>query len=154
MRTIILVIFAFAWSFAANAGEAQPRAENPVIEARMLALSEELRCVVCQNESLAGSQAPLAADLRQEIREMMETGMSDTEIVEFFVERYGDFVLYNPPLKPVTYMLWFGPAILFLIGMIAVFLTLRKRRLSEAAALSAEDHRRARELLGDGEHKQ
>ena len=126
------------------------RGEN----ARMLALSEELRCVVCQNESLAGSQAPLAQDLRQEIRDMMDAGMSDHQIVEFFVERYGDFVLYNPPLKPVTYMLWFGPAILFVLGFIAVFLTLRKRRASEAASLSVEDHRRAKELLDDGAHRE
>lgn len=153
MRTLCLTIMLFLVASPLYAGEAKPNSENPIIEARMLGLSEELRCVVCQNESLAGSQAPLAQDLRQEIREMMEAGMSDHEIVEFFVERYGDFVLYNPPLKPITYMLWFGPAILFVLGFIAVFLTLRKRRAAAAVSLSSEDHRRATELLDDGEQK-
>lgn len=154
MRLIALFLLLALALTPVYAEEAEPNAENPIIEARMLALSEELRCVVCQNESLAGSQAPLAQDLRQEIREMMEAGMSDHQIVDFFVERYGDFVLYNPPLKPVTYMLWFGPAVLFVLGFIAVFLTLRKRRASEVAALSVEDHRRAKELLDDGANKE
>lgn len=153
MRTLCLTILLFLIASPLSADEAEPNSENPIIEARMLGLSEELRCVVCQNESLAGSQAPLAQDLRQEIREMMEAGMSDHEIVEFFVERYGDFVLYNPPLKPLTYILWFGPAILFILGFIVVFLTLRKRRETAAVSLSSEDHRRAKELLDDGEQK-
>ncbi len=154
MRTLVFLLLLAMTASPVFAKEAVPMAENPIIEARMLALSEELRCVVCQNESLAGSQAPLAQDLRQEIREMMEAGMSDHQIVEFFVERYGDFVLYNPPLKPVTYLLWFGPAVLLLLGFIAVILTLRKRRASEAAALSAEEHRRAKELLDVGASKE
>ena len=153
MRLLILLLSVWLISASVYAGEAQPMAENPVIEARMLALSKELRCVVCQNESLAASQAALAQDLRQEIRDMMLDGMSDTQIVEFFVERYGDFVLYNPPLKPLNYVLWFGPAILLILGFITVFFSVRKRRLADDAKLSSEDHRRAQELLG-GERKQ
>lgn len=153
MRTLCLTILLFLIASPLSADEAEPNSDNPIIEARMLGLSEELRCVVCQNESLAASQAPLAQDLRQEIRDMMEAGMSDHEIVEFFVERYGDFVLYNPPLKPLTYILWFGPAILFILGFVVVFLTLRKRRETTAVSLSSEDHRRAKELLDDGEQK-
>jgi len=153
MRLFILLLTVCFVSVSAYAGEARPNSENPIIEARMLALSKELRCVVCQNESLAGSQAALANDLRQEIRDMMGAGMSDHQIVDFFVERYGDFVLYNPPLKPLNYVLWFGPAVLLVLGFVAVFFTIRKRRLADATVLSSEDHRRAQELLGDGERK-
>lgn len=153
MRLLFVLVFAFGVSVAALAGEAEPSAENPVIEARMLALAAELRCVVCQNESLAGSQAPLANDLRQEIREMMESGMSDHQIVDFLVQRYGEFVLYKPPLKPLTYLLWFGPALLLILGVMMAIITLRKRRTA-VAEISDQDHSRAQQLLADGEQQQ
>src|SRR6266853_5678800 len=98
------------------AKEAKSISDDPELEKRVMALSEQLRCLVCQNETLAGSHADLAADLRQEIREQMKAGKSDQEIITFLTERYGDFVLYKPPVKATTYLLWFGPFVLLLGG--------------------------------------
>ncbi len=100
---------------ASWANEAAPLADDPVVERRLIAISAELRCLVCQNESLAGSRADLALDLRREIRTLIRANKTDNEILEFMVTRYGDFVLYRPPVKPVTWLLWFGPFAL-LIG--------------------------------------
>ncbi len=129
-------------------------AEDPVIEQRMIELTTDMRCLKCQNESLAGSHAPFAVDLRQQIREMMQDGMSNQEVEDFFVQRYGDFILYDPPLKPQNYLLWGGPFILLFLGFILVFNALKKRRVTDAVEVSAEDHRRAQELLDDREDKQ
>ena len=96
-------------SSAVWAGEAPPRAEDPQVEARLVVLAEELRCLVCQNESLASSNAELAEDLRREVRKLIRQGMTDAEIKTSLVERYGDFVLYRPDVKPLTWPLWFGP---------------------------------------------
>lgn len=106
---------------------ALPNAEDPAIEARMVELADDLRCLVCQNESLAGSQAGLAEDLRREIREQMKAGKDDREVVAYLTERYGDFVLYKPPFKPVTWLLWLGPVLFLGIGGGAWYLTLRRR---------------------------
>ena len=131
----------------AVAGEAAPNAEDPLIEQRMNTLAEDLRCLVCQNESLAGSHAELAEDLRREIRAQMKAGKSDPEVIDYLTERYGDFVLYRPPFKPVTYLLWLGPVIFLAVGGAIWFVTLKRRRkipaqpqadsaaLKEAAAL-------------------
>ncbi|MBY0579884.1 MAG: cytochrome c-type biogenesis protein CcmH [Burkholderiales bacterium] len=130
------------------AKEAVPVAENPAIEKRMIDLSEDLRCLVCQNETLAASQAELALDLKQEIREMMKKGMSDKEIVAYLVNRYGDFVLYKPPVKTTTLLLWYGPFLFLAIGLIVLFLTIRKRRSQiEETHLSPDDAQRAQSLL-------
>ena len=131
-----------------HAREAAPNAEDVVVEKRMVAISEELRCLVCQNESLAGSQADLAKDLRREIREQIQSGRSDQEILDFMVDRYGDFVRYRPPMKPTTWLLWGGPFVL-LAGGIAALMAFLRRRAREAAApaLSEEEHRRAAALL-------
>lgn len=102
---------------------------NAAVEQRMIKLSEELRCLVCQNQSLADSNAGLAVDLRREIRVMIVEGKKDKEIVDFLVQRYGDFVLYRPPVKSTTALLWFGPFVLLLIGAIALYLQLKRRRL-------------------------
>lgn len=125
--------------------EAIPVAEDPVLEKRLIELSENLRCLVCQNESLAGSRADFANDLRREIREQMKANKSDQEIIDFLVARYGDFVLYNPPFKTTTVLLWFGPLILFAGAAIALIVYLRRRRtqiedipLSESQRLEAE----------------
>ena len=113
-----------------------------------MALSEELRCLVCQNETLAGSHADLAADLRQQIREQMKAGKTDKEIVAFLTERYGDFILYNPPVNRRTYLLWFGPFILLGGGLVAFYRYIKHRRqLISEQPLSAEDRKRAEELL-------
>ncbi len=110
------------------AKEAEPLAQDLVVEKRLMALSEDLRCLVCQNESLAGSQADLAKDLRREIREQLKQGKSDREVIDFLVQRYGDFVLYRPPLKSTTLLLWFGPFILLMLGGSALLISVKRRR--------------------------
>ena len=122
---------------------------TPEQERAFRILTEELRCLVCQNESLAGSNAELAQDLRREIYDMMMAGKSKEDIIQFMVARYGDFVLFQPPLKPSTYPLWFGPFILFAIAGFFLFRTLMKKRRTREAALSEQDQERLRELLRD-----
>lgn len=119
--------------------EALPNAEDPEIEQRMVRLAEDLRCLVCQNESLAGSHAELAEDLRREIRAQMKAGKNDKEVIAYLTERYGDFVLYRPPFKPVTYLLWLGPLLFLAIGGGAWIMTLRRRR---AAAAIPQDEKK------------
>ena len=119
---------------------ALPNADDPVIEARLLDLAEDLRCLVCQNESLAGSHAALAEDLRREIRTQMKAGKDDQEVIAYLTDRYGDFVLYRPPFKPVTWLLWLGPVVFLGIGGGAWYLTLRRR---EALAMPVDEERRA-----------
>ena len=134
----------------AQAKEAAPLAEDPVIEQRMLAISEELRCLVCQNESLAGSRADLAQDLRRELRELLKAGKTDQEVKDFLVSRYGDFVLYRPPVKPTTWLLWFGPFALLVGALIGLITYLRRRSAGlTPAALSAADKAAAEALLAD-----
>jgi cytochrome c-type biogenesis protein CcmH len=133
------------------AKEAVSLAPDPVVERRLIAISEELRCLVCQNESLAGSNADLAQDLRRELREMIKDGKSDAEIKDFMVSRYGDFVLYRPPFKPITWMLWVGPFLLMVVGVAALFRYLRRRgRSVEAAPLTDEERVRAQAILDEG----
>jgi cytochrome c-type biogenesis protein CcmH len=131
--------------------EALPLATDEAVEQRMVAISEELRCLVCQNESLAGSRADLAQDLRQQIRELIKAGKSDQEIMDYMVGRYGDFVRYRPPLKPVTWLLWLGPFLLLAIAF-ALLITYLRRRGKQLAqdgtgALSEEEQVRAARLL-------
>ncbi len=148
-----------AWSlvvltapFAAGAREAPPVGQDPVIEHRMMALAEELRCLVCQNQTLADSHADLAADLRQEIRELMQKGQSDEEVKRYLVARYGDFVLYRPPLRATTWLLWFGPAVLLVGGLATLYLVLlRRRRLLAAEPLNEDQEKRALALLSEDE---
>ena len=123
----LALIFAFAVVAAASfAKDAVPLAEDPVVEQRLIAISEEMRCLVCQNESLAGSRAELAQDLRRELRDLIRAGRSDAEIKDFMVSRYGDFVLYRPPVKPMTWLLWAGPFVL-LFAAIASFIWYLRR---------------------------
>lgn len=132
----------------AQATEAAPLAEDPAVEARLVHISEELRCLVCQNESLAGSRADLALDLKREIRTMIKSGKSDQEIRDFLVSRYGDFVLYRPPVKPTTWLLWAGPFVLMAGGLIGLVAFLRRRKPADAA-LTPEEQRKAEALLND-----
>lgn len=128
--------------------EASLMAEDPKLEARLIGISQELRCLVCQNESLASSQAELADDLRNEVRNLIRDGKSDREIKEFLVARYGDFVLYRPEVKPLTWVLWFGPFLLLLIAAIFLGLYLRqRRRLAASVALSDDERERVKLLL-------
>jgi cytochrome c-type biogenesis protein CcmH len=129
-----------------HANEAAPLAEDPVVEQRLVVIAEELRCLVCQNESLAGSRSDLAMDLRREIRGLIKQGKTDQEVRDFLVSRYGDFVLYRPPVKPTTWLLWGGPFVLLVGGLIGLVAFLRKRKPADAA-LSPEDHRKAEALL-------
>ena len=130
------------------AGEAKPAAEDPVLEARVNALANELRCLVCQNQTLADSNAPLAVDLRDQIRERMRQGVSEGDIIGFMVERYGDFVLYRPPFKATTLLLWAGPLLLMVAGLAGLYYRLaRRRREVGKPELSGEERRRAAALL-------
>jgi len=153
-RFIPALLLAFILSGAtAQAREAAPLAADAAVEKRMVEISEELRCLVCQNESLAGSHAELAEDLRREIRTMIKQDKSNDEIMEFMVSRYGDFVRYRPPLKGTTLLLWFGPFVLLagaIIGLI-VYLRRRRGRVEHDETLSAEDRLRAEALLKQSE---
>ncbi len=127
--------------------EARPLADDPAIEQRMINLAEDLRCLVCQNESLAGSRAELAEDLRREIREQMKAGKDDKEVIEYLTTRYGDFVLYRPPFKPVTWLLWLGPFLFLGIGGAAWFVALRRRRDAQTVPLDEKQRAAASQLL-------
>ena len=150
MKKCLLMLLLSLLPVFSYAGQATDMAADPVLEKRMIGLAENLRCLVCQNESLASSHADLAEDLRREVREQMQKGMSDQEIMDYLVSRYGDFVLYAPPLKRSTLALWFGPFALLLVGAGTLIYQLRKRknRIPEAE-LSAEDAQRAAELLNE-----
>lgn len=130
------------------AKEAAPLAKDPAVEARMMHLAHELRCLVCQNQTIADSHADLAKDLKQEIREMIKAGKTDDEIKSFMTERYGDFVLYRPPLKFKTLLLWIGPVVLLLITAIFFILNIRSRQRKQTSTpLSEAQHRQAQSLL-------
>lgn len=139
------------------AGDAKPLASDPAVEARLVAIADEIRCLVCQNESLAGSRAELAEALREEIRRQIAAGQSDAQIKQYLVARYGDFVLYDPPFKTSTLLLWAGPALLLGAGLGGLILTLRRRQRTLAdsvtanAPLSAADAARADALLAGAE---
>lgn len=147
LALIALLLFApSAW-----AGEARPLADDPAVEERLKHLAVELRCLVCQNQTLADSNAPLAEDLRREVREMIVKNMSDKEIIDFLVSRYGDFVLYRPPVKSTTTLLWVGPFVLLVGGGIALVVALKRRGKKVAdAAITEEEHRRVEQLLSEG----
>ena len=146
LMLIALLLPGLAW-----AGEARPLADDPAVEARLKHLAVELRCLVCQNQTLADSNAPLAEDLRREVREMISKDMSDKEIIDFLVARYGDFVLYRPPLKASTTLLWVGPFVLLTVGAAALVITLRRRANTVVdAPVTDEEHRRVEQLLAEG----
>ena len=120
------------------AREAAPEAADPALEARMTRITAELRCLVCQNQTIADSNAGLAVDLRRETREMLRQGKSDAEIIGYMTARYGDFVLYRPPLKSTTALLWFGPAAMLAIGAAVLLLVLRRRTKMAADAFEPD----------------
>ena len=147
MKRLLILLFCLLPVFS-YAGEAKDLADDPVLEKRMIGLAQNLRCLVCQNESLASSHAGLAEDLRREVREQMKKGMTDQQIIDYLVSRYGDFVLFDPPVKSYTLLLWYGPFALLLIGLTGLVFQLRKRKTKVAEAhLSAEDEQRAADLL-------
>ena len=119
-------------------------AADPALEARMLAITGELRCLVCQNQTIADSHADLAVDLRQQVRELLQKGRTPEQIRQYMTDRYGDFVLYRPPLKASTAVLWLGPAVLLAIALLALVLVIRKR------ARLADDQFEPEPMLDDG----
>lgn len=135
----------------AHAGEALPTTDDVVLENRVMAVSQELRCLVCQNQTIADSHAELAVDLRNQVRDKLRQGMSEREIVDYMVARYGDFVLYRPLVKSSTWLLWFGPFLLLALafGVLIVKLRQRRKAMQQAPALSADEHARAASLLSD-----
>jgi cytochrome c-type biogenesis protein CcmH len=143
MRFFVLAFLLF-FSLAGNAEDEQ----------RIRQLEEKLRCLVCQNQTLADSSAELAGDLRKQVREQVAAGRSDEEVIQYLVQRYGDFVRYEPPFKATTALLWIGPFVLLLGAVTLLIVTLRRRRdAPEEPALRAEDKRVVERVLGPGEPK-
>jgi cytochrome c-type biogenesis protein CcmH len=151
--TGVLALVLMASLGTVQAKEAVLLAEDPLVEKRLVHISEELRCLVCQNESLASSRAELANDLREEVRKLIRQDKSDTQIKDYLVARYGDFVLYKPEVKPLTWVLWFGPFLLLALGVIGMALYLRQRQSTQTAqvSLSDDDRRKVQTLLKSGD---
>jgi len=151
----LLLLCVIVPSIIAQVRRPEPVKGDAALEQRLNNLSHELRCLVCQNETLADSRADLAEDLRDEIREQMKAGKSDKEIIAFLTERYGQFILYRPQVTPTTYLLWFGPFVLLLAGLAVLFYYIKQRRdLIAEQPLSADERRRAEELLHSGSGKE
>lgn len=148
-----VALFAVLLPFAVQAREAVPVAEDPALEERVNTLAEDLRCLVCQNQSLADSHAELAIDLKNQVREQLRSGKSDKEVLDYMVARYGDFVLYKPPVKATTWLLWFGPGLLLVVGLAVLVIKLRQRRrlLAQAPQPSAEQRREVAAMLAGDE---
>ena len=146
-QVIALICISICFAVVVIAKDAQPN-EDPQIEQRMKNLTEQLRCLVCQNETLADSRADLAEDLRKQIREQMKAGKSDKEIIAYLTDRYGDFVLYKPPVKATTYLLWFGPFVFMIGGTIILYRFVRRRReMIHEEPLTADERKQAEEIL-------
>lgn len=147
-RAAFSLILLCCLAYFASAQEARPVADDPELEKRVMNLSHELRCLVCQNETLAESRADLAVDLRNQVREQMRAGKSDKEIIAFLTARYGDFVLYRPPVRPATYVLWFGPFALLIAGLFLLYRYVNQRRaLIPSTPLSSQERAKAERLL-------
>jgi cytochrome c-type biogenesis protein CcmH len=146
VRWLLIALLAFApYAYAADA---VPTEKDAVAASRAVKLAEQLRCLVCQNQTIAESNAELAQDLRKQVREQIAAGKTDEQIIDFMTSRYGDFVLYKPPLKATTVLLWAGPALLLVAGFVVLAGVLRKRRaVEEPPPLTDEEHERAARLL-------
>ena len=155
MRLILLIAVCLFSLGSVFAKDAAPLADDPVTEQRLISISEEMRCLVCQNESLAGSRSDLANDLRREIRVLIKEGKSDDQIRSFMVERYGDFVLYRPPVKPLTWLLWIGPFVILGLGVAGLLMYLRRRDSSVPnVALTDADNQKIDALLNASDKKE
>ena len=149
MKTILFAL-ALCISVVAQAKVAPNTSADPALEARMMVIAEELRCLVCQNETIAASHADLAVDLKNQIRIKLTQGQSQKQILDFMVERYGDFVLYRPPLKTTTVLLWVGPFTLLAVAVLMLVINVRRRRrAAQPAGLSDEEIAKARALLAN-----
>ena len=148
LRLLLAALLAMA-GFSAHANEAAPLATDPALEARVMRVAEELRCLVCQNETLAASQADLAVDLRQQIRTKLKQGESQAQIIDFMVQRYGEFVRYRPAFNATTALLWIGPFVLLAFAAFVLAKNIRRRGAEPPPAeLSEAEARRLAELLG------
>ena len=143
-----LIAVALIALFSLGARAADPMPTESALERHVAALTQDLRCLVCQNQTIADSQAPLAIDLKNQVREKIEQGQTDQQIRDYMVQRYGEFVLYRPPVKATTVALWFGPGALLLLGLVMLFRHLARRRREPDAPLSDAERERARALLG------
>lgn len=154
MKILLALFLALQMALVCHADEAVPLAEDPVVEQRLIVIAEELRCLVCQNESLAGSRADLAMDLRREVRNLIKDGKTDAEIKDFLVSRYGDFILYRPPVKPTTWLLWFGPLVLLLGAIWLLISTIRRsQQQKETPVLDPTQRAKAQALLQETDSK-
>lgn len=146
---VVLTVIAFMVTSETNASPVETfEFRDEVTKIRFQALSKELRCPKCQNQNLADSNSPIATDLRRELYDLLQQGKADSEIVNFMVSRYGEFVLYRPRVSSITYVLWFGPALLILIGVIVVIVILRKKSpTNENLALSSQQQDKLQQLL-------
>lgn len=141
------ILLVLGLSFSLHAAEAQRVSDDPVLEVRVQSLAEVLRCLVCQNQNLADSHADLAIDLKNQVRDMLRQGKSEKEVIDYMVERYGDFVLYRPPMKSTTWLLWGGPFLLFMGGLGGLFMVLRRRREPREEPLDEVQRTAATRLL-------
>jgi len=154
MRIITILLFTLVLLFSTNQVSASPvdtyEFQDEVTKIRFQALSKELRCPKCQNQNLADSNSPIAADLRRELYELLQQGKADSEIVNFMVERYGEFVLYRPRVSQLTYVLWFGPAVLILLGIIVVIVVVRRKPIDKKnLVLSTEQQDKLKDFLNN-----
>jgi cytochrome c-type biogenesis protein CcmH len=153
-KSIVAIGLVAAFGVVHAAGEAVPTENDPVKQSRAVKLTEQLRCLVCQNQSIAESNADLALDLRRQVREQIAAGKTDDEIVAYMVARYGDFVLYRPPVRATTLLLWGGPALLLILGIALLAQQIRSRRkVADAPPLSDDERTKADELLKDRSKK-
>ncbi len=146
MRAVLFVLFASFSSVSWSAVEYR-QFNDPQQEQSYLKLINELRCLVCQNQTIADSNADLAKDLRRQVYEMLQQGKSQQQIIDFMTRRYGDFVLYNPPLKAKTMILWLGPAVFIVIGLMVLWIVSRRKLTQSEAGLSEQEEKRIRQLL-------
>ena len=149
-RSLLTALAVLLFLSTAAAREAPSAAPDPALERRVMDLATELRCLVCQNQTIADSNAGLAIDLRNQIREQLRGGSSERQVIDYMVARYGDFVLYRPPFKSTTALLWLGPLLLLAAGLALLYRTLSRRPRYDEAPLSAEEHQRAQALLDEG----
>lgn len=153
MRKLLALLFGLMLAGSVLAREAPPAVPDPALEKRVTALAEELRCLVCQNQTIADSRAELAIDLKNQIREKLKAGMSEEQITQFMVARYGDFVLYKPPVKATTVPLWFGPFALLFAALAGLFYYLLRRRSVTTQPLSQAEQARVQALLDSPEER-
>lgn len=148
IRSLLLVLLVLI-APVLDAKEAAPLAADPEMEKKVNEITAELRCLVCQNQTIADSHAELAIDLKNQVREMVKTGQTQKQIVDYMVQRYGDFVLYRPPVKNTTILLWSGPFLLLAIGLVVLVVNLRKRAtlVPDDAPLTAEESEKLKTLL-------